>query len=116
MKKPVAKKSVSRAKKSSSSKPVNQPKRGLSSTAKLSPAQRRAMDKKGESNVRKFRDRTDPITNAPMLDAAGWNKDVNQLARYATAYKQAKTEKQAYDIAFKALKGWESQVEKKRKK
>jgi len=104
MKKPMAKKTVAK-------KTVAKTK-----ASSLSPAQRRAKDNKSVSNLERWESESSPITGAPMLDAKGWNEDVNTLAKMAVKYKLASTKKQAYDVAFKSLKGWESQVEKKKKK
>lgn len=71
--------------------------------------------KKTES-IQNFREDVSFITGAPMLDAKGWKKDVNTIAKAAKKYKLANTDKEANAVALWALKGWEPQVEKKKKK
>jgi hypothetical protein len=100
-------------KKAAAKKASAKPKASSSARQSVGKAQRK--DKKSVDNLESFRAESSPITGAPMLDADGWNKDVNALAQMAKKYKLAKTDKQAYDVAFKSLKGWESQVEKKKK-
>ena len=107
MKKPMVKKTVAK-------RTVAKPK--ASPSSRTSVGQRQAQDKRSVSNLERWTSESSPITGAPMLDAKGWNQDVNTLAKMAKKYKLANTDKQAYDIAFKSLKGWESQVEKKKKK
>ena len=99
MKKPVAKKTTVKPK--------------ASPVMRTSVGQRQAKDKKGSENVSSFYSDSSWITGAPMLDQKGWAKDVNTVAQMAKKYKLANTDKQARDVALKALKGWETQVEKK---
>lgn len=101
MKKPIAKKTTVKPK--------------MSGSSRTSVGQRQAKDKRGSSNIESFYSDSSFITGAPMLDAKGWEKDVNTIAKMAKKYKLANTDAQARAVALKSLKGWESQVQKKKK-